>query len=115
MPNVSSPAINAVTESIDTNIGGFRTETLIPGVEGFVENLPKLADALDEALKKLASYLEDERPVHPDVTEGLREMRVPIGALRDRANEVYETFKKRHEHDLTRHYEPRTGEPAANV
>lgn len=115
MPNVSSTAINAVTESIDNNIGSFRTETLIPGVEGFVENLPRLADALDEALNKLAAYLENERPVHADVTEGLREMRVPIGALRDRASEVYETFKKRHKHDLTRHYEPRTGEPAANV
>lgn len=115
MPNTKSAAIDATTEAIHDHIGGFRTETLIPGVEGFVENLPHIADALDEALKKLAEYLESERPVHPDVTEALRELRVPVGAFRDRANEVYDTFKKRHEHDLMRHYESRPGERTANV
>lgn len=115
MPNTTSSPINDLTEAIHQHLGNYRTDQLIPGVEGLVENLPRIADALDEALKKLAGYLEDERPVHPNVIEALRELRVPVGAFRDRANEVYETFKRAHEHDLKRHYESRPGERTANV
>jgi phosphoglycolate phosphatase-like HAD superfamily hydrolase len=115
MPNVTSAPVEAVVEAIGTSLGSFAPESVVPDVEGLLENHHKIYEALTENLKKLAARLDDELPVHSDVAEGLREMIPALNTLGDQANEVYSTFKSRHEQELRQHYEPRANEKAWNT
>lgn len=115
MPNVTSAPVNAVTEAIGSSFGGFNPENVVPDVEALLENQHKIYEALQESIKKIAARIDDELPVHPDVAEGLREMIPALSSLGDQANEVYATFKTRHEQELDQHYNPRPQEKAWNA
>jgi hypothetical protein len=115
MPNVTSGPVEQVVESINSAFGNFNPESIVPDVEAFLENLPKVFDALQENLKKVAGRLDDDLPVHKDVGEAVREMVPPLGGLSERAADAYGTFKNRHEKDLKQHYDPRPNERAWNV
>jgi hypothetical protein len=115
MPNVTSAPVEQVVEAIGSSLGNFTPESVVPDVESLLENHHKIYEALQENIKKLAGRLDDELPVHADVAEGLREMIPSLSTLGDQANEVYNTFKNRHEQELRQHYEPRANERAWNT
>jgi hypothetical protein len=115
MPNVTSAPVEQVVEAIGNALGNFTPESVVPDVEALLENQHKIYEALVENLKKIAGRLDEDLPVHSDVSEGLREMIPSLNTLADQANEVYGTFKTRHAQELEQHYNPRTGEKAWNV
>jgi uncharacterized protein Yka (UPF0111/DUF47 family) len=115
MPNVTSAPVEQVVEAIGSALGNFTPENIVPDVEALLENQRKIYEALAENIKKLAGRIEDESPVSNDVAEGLREMVPAISALSERADEVYGTFKARHEQELRQHYDPRPNERAWNA
>jgi hypothetical protein len=115
MPNVTSAPVEQVVESIGSALGNFTPESVVPDVEALLENQHKIYEALQENLKKLAARLDDELPVHADVSEGLREMIPSLSSLIDQANEVYATFKSRHAQELDQHYNARPNEKAWNA
>ena len=114
MPNVTSAPIEQVIEAINSAFGNFNPESVVPDVEAFLENLPKVFDTLMDGLKKVAGRLDEDLPVHKDVGEALRELIPPLGGLSERAEEAYTTFKNRHAQELDQHYNPRPHEEAWN-
>jgi hypothetical protein len=115
VPNVTSAPVNQVVEAIGDSLGKFAPESVVPDVEALLENQHRIYEALQENIKKLASRLDDELPVHADVAEGLREMIPAFNSLIDQAGEVYSTFKSRHAQELDQHYNPRPSERAWNA
>jgi hypothetical protein len=111
----NSAPVTAVTEAVNDAFGKFDPERIVPDVENFFASLDQVPEALADALKKLAGRFEDERPIHPDVTEQLREMIPMLNALAERAREVNATFRSRHEQELKQHHEGRPREDAWNV
>jgi hypothetical protein len=111
----NSAPITAVTEAVSDAFGNFQPEKIVPDVENFLANLDQVPEAFAAALKKLAGRFEDELPIHPDVTEALREMIPMFNTLAERAREVNATFRSRHEQELNQHHEGRPREDAWNV
>jgi phage-related minor tail protein len=114
MPNVTSAPVEAVVEAINSAFGNFNPQEVVPDVEAFLENLPKVFEALTDGLKKVAGRLDEDLPVHKDVGEAVRELAAPLGGLSERAEEAYTTFKSRHAQELDQHYNPRPHEEAWN-
>lgn len=114
MPNVTSAPIERITQAITDAVSSWDPESVVPDVEGLLENLHKVPDALTDAIKKITGRL-DEMPVTPDAGEALREMIPVLATLSERADDAYGVFKRKHEQELDQHYNPRPNEKAWNA
>jgi len=111
----ASPIVERITEAIRDAFKGFAPEKVVPDVDGVMEHLVDIPDALAESLKGLASRLEDDLPIHAAVPEALRDLIPVVEGLRERFAEANTIFRREHEQELKQHYEPRAGEKAWNV
>lgn len=111
----ASPTINKLTEAVNDALGGFHPERLMPDVNDFFAGMPEVFGAWREQVQKVAGRLEDDSPVHGDVTDAMREMIPHLDRLQEAAEEAWRIFQSSHENDRKRYNEPRTNEPQANV
>jgi hypothetical protein len=107
--NIMTAAIDAATEAIDTNIGGWQPENAID-LDHFLQDLPQLFDSMSTAFNTVADTLGDQFPVDPSVPEKLREIGAAIGSLDDTASEAHSVHRSAHEAELRRIEEPRPNE-----
>jgi predicted component of type VI protein secretion system len=110
----SSP-VERIIESINDSFGNFNPESVVPEVEGLLEHLPEIFEAFRSNLTKLTGKMEEDLPLNGAVPDAMRELDVPLAGLEDAAREVNTTFRRVHEADLKRHYEPRKVERKWNV
>lgn len=111
----NSPAVDKVTEAIDSAIGGFTTDTIVPDFENLMASLSQVPEALEAAIRKLAGRTDDEMAVHQDVGEALREALPLLGTLKERLDDANRIFRERHKQELDQHHAPRPGERAWNT
>lgn len=102
-------AIEAVSEAIDTHIGGFEPEN-VNDLRAFLGDLPGRYEREASALTRLADRLSDELPIHQDIAEVFRELAGKAAGDGDFAAELVRVFESRHESDLERLDNPRPGE-----
>jgi hypothetical protein len=110
----SSPKVDALTEAISTQVGGFDPESVFPDLDSFLENFYKVFESASANLAKFAARVED-MPVNAAVPEGIKDMIPTLDGLADAAREVFSTFKRRHEQEREQHLNPRPNEKAWNT
>jgi hypothetical protein len=111
----ASPVIDRIVEAINDGFTGFNPESIVPDVEGLLEHLPDIFEALKSNLTKVTGRIEEDLPVNAAVSDAMREMDVPLAGLEDAAREVNTTFRRVHAKELDQHYDPRPNEKAWNV
>jgi hypothetical protein len=111
----ASPEVARIVDAISDAFAGFKPESVVPDVEGFLAHFPEIFDALSDGLKKFSGQVENDLPIHADVSDAINEMVPRFAGLADAAREVNSTFRSRHEQELDQHYNPRAGEKAWNV
>lgn len=104
-----SASPHAAAEAIQQHIGSFEPEN-VEDLGRFLQGLPDIHDALAESLTRIADRFGDELPVHPAVTEHIREMAAQSAGLHDFADQTYSIFRSAHSDDLERLENPRRGE-----
>lgn len=112
----TSSVIDQVVEAMNDAFSRFNPESVFPDVDAFLENLPKITEALAENLKKASARLEPgEMPIKGEVAEALREMIPSVNVAGDKAGEAFQTFCRLHEQEREQHLNPRTREDAWNT
>jgi hypothetical protein len=107
--SIMSASPHAAAEAIQQHIGSFEPEN-VEDLGRFLQGLPDIHDALAESLTRIADRFGDELPVHPAVTEHIREMAAQSAGLHDFADQTYSIFRSAHSDDLERLENPRRGE-----
>lgn len=105
---MSSP-IAAVTDAVNTHIGGFHPEHG-EELDRFMGDLSGFFDDLGSNLIHLADRLGSDFPVNGAVIEAIRELGANAAAQSGVAGEVYATHRKEHDTEMKRIEEPRPGE-----
>ena len=110
---MSSP-IAAVTDAVNTHIGGFQPENG-EDLDRFLGDLGQFFDDLGSNFIHLADRLGSDFPVNPAVIEAIRELGANAAAQSGVATETYVSHRKEHETEMKRYEEPRPGEEMWDV
>jgi hypothetical protein len=106
--------ITTATEEVTNGFNGFKPESAGDMIDFFKE-LPDFWEALAGSLGNLAGRMADEMPLHPALSESVREMAGIAAGLRDAAAEMNGQFRTAHEAEIKRIEAPRPGEEAWDV
>jgi hypothetical protein len=85
------------------------------GVLRAFEELPETLGYIARTFDVLIQRCDEELPLDSAVTAELEAIRAQMYQLTAGSSSVGETFRHRHDHDISRHEEPRTGEDLWDV
>ncbi|MFD0638446.1 hypothetical protein [Catenulispora yoronensis] len=77
--------------------------------------MPETLELIAKTFEVVAQRCDDELPLDPQVTEELEQVRGHIRSAASAAESLEPTFRSRHEADIARHEDPRTGEDKWDV
>ncbi len=103
----------------DMHAAATKAETEGPGammrvLESF-SSMPETLELIAQTFEVVVQRCDDELPLHPDVTGELEHVRSLIRQAAAAAESIAPTFRNRHEADIARHEDPRTGEELWDV
>jgi hypothetical protein len=109
-----STAIDATTEPIDQNIGGYHPESATD-LDLFLQDFPQLFEHLGQAVITMASTLGEQFPVDPSLPEKLREIGASVSGMAEEAREAHGVHRNVHEAEMNRIENPRPNEQMWDV
>ena len=77
--------------------------------------MPETLELIARTFEVVAQRCDDELPLEPEVTGELEQVRTLIRQAAAAAESIEPAFRKRHEYDIARHEDPRTGEDKWDV
>ena len=77
--------------------------------------MPETLELIAKTFEVVAQRCDDELPLDPEVTGELEQVRTLIRSAATAAESIEPTFRTRHEADISRHEDPRTGEDKWDV
>jgi hypothetical protein len=104
-----SNQIDAATEAVSENIGGWVPENAVD-LDMFLLGLPRLFEAMASSVAGVAERLGSEFPVHPSVTEHLHEIAATVAGMGEFAGEAHAIHRTAHAAEMERIESPRPNE-----
>ena len=77
--------------------------------------MPETLELIAKTFEVVAQRCDDELPLHSDITDELEQVRTHLRQASKAAESIEPVFRSRHEVEIARHEDPRTGEDKWDV
>lgn len=99
---------------VEQQIGSWEPDNAVD-LDLFLSSLPRLFEAVSTSIGHVAGRLGSDFPVHPAVTERLREIASTVAGMSEFAAEAHSIHRSAHASELERIEDPRPGEQMWDV